>query len=59
MSAIGRAAALPPNKVEIKGSGGRAAARPIADMYEDHDAVKIKFRLFHIPAGWYPKARVK
>ena len=38
MSAIGRAAALPPNKVEIKGSGGRAAARPIADMYEDHDA---------------------
>ena len=41
MSAIGRAAALPPNAVEIKGSGGRAAARPIADMYEDHDAVKI------------------
>ena len=38
MSAIGRAAALPPNKVEINDSGARAAARPIADMYEDHNA---------------------
>ena len=41
MSAIGRAAALPPNKIEFKGSGGGAAARLIADIYEDHDAVKL------------------
>ena len=25
--------------------GGRAAARPIADMYEDHDAVKFSCAL--------------
>ena len=59
MSAIGRAAALPPEPLISTLFGGRAAARPIADMYEDHDAVKIKFRLFRISAGWYPKTRVK
>ena len=40
MSAIGRAAALPPMSL-VKGSGERAAARPIADMFEDHNALQI------------------
>ena len=46
MNAVGRVAAHPPNTIEIKGSGGRAAAGPIADMYEDHDAVKFSFAYF-------------
>ena len=58
MSAIGRAAALPPEPLILTLFGGRAADRPIADMYEDHDAVKVQFRLFRISAGWYPKTRV-
>ena len=41
MSAIGRAAALPPEPLISTVFGGRAAAQPIADMYEDHNALQI------------------
>ena len=54
MSAIGRAAALPPEPLISTLFGGRAAARPIAEMYEDQRTFYACYitGIFQTQRGW-------